>query len=100
MSLREHSRPGLGIIEPCLLADEMKEAEPKEIMLRITADYEKLAEWAEKLCTLVGQKSECEQVGASLDCPNRIRGLSAQLSVKLVAYIFPMAVCRRDRALP
>jgi hypothetical protein len=29
-------------------AHEMKEAEPRAIMLRIVADYEKLAEWAEK----------------------------------------------------
>ena len=30
------------------LAGEMKEAEPKSIMLRIAEDYEKLAAWAEK----------------------------------------------------
>ena len=30
------------------LAGEMREAEPKAIMLRIAEDYEKLAAWAEK----------------------------------------------------
>jgi hypothetical protein len=29
-------------------ADEMKEARPKAIMFRIAADFEELAEWAEK----------------------------------------------------
>jgi hypothetical protein len=29
-------------------ADEIKEIEPKAIMLRIAADYERIAEWAEK----------------------------------------------------
>ena len=29
-------------------AAEMREAEPKAMMLRIAADYDKVAEWAEK----------------------------------------------------
>ena len=40
--------------EICALADDFNEAEPKAIMLRIAADYDKLAEWArEQLNTLV-----------------------------------------------
>jgi hypothetical protein len=38
-------------VEARVHADEMKEAEPKAIMLKIAADYERLAEWAEKNST-------------------------------------------------
>ena len=38
-------------------ADEMKEAEPKAILLRIAADYERVAEWAEKNHYLGGTKN-------------------------------------------
>jgi hypothetical protein len=34
--------------ETSALASELKEVEPKAIMLRIADDYERLAEWAEK----------------------------------------------------
>jgi len=34
--------------ESLAIAEEMKEVGPKAIMLRIAADYDRLAEWAEK----------------------------------------------------
>jgi len=37
--------------EVLALADEFKEAEPKEVMIRIAADYERLAKWAEENST-------------------------------------------------
>jgi hypothetical protein len=38
-------------------ADELNEPEPKAIMLRIAADYEKVAEWAEKTQYLGGTRN-------------------------------------------
>ena len=39
---------GMRAAETRARADDMREAEPKAIMLRIAADYEELAEWTEK----------------------------------------------------
>jgi hypothetical protein len=53
-------------------ADEIKEIEPKAIMLRIAADYENCRMGRKKLNTLVGQKTG-ELVGLSF-CAMRASG--------------------------
>ncbi len=45
------------------LADDMKEADPKAVMLRIADDYDRLAEWAEKNAS--GQFGVRRRLGSS-----------------------------------
>jgi hypothetical protein len=58
-SVDSASSPDLAGQQTRARADEMKEAHPKAIMLRIAADYEELAEGRKELSTLVGQETDC-----------------------------------------